>query len=56
VAETKGSMSTMQLREIEKSKTECAKKFILELNSKLADKHIRYEVVDSYGTLLQMVS
>jgi type III restriction enzyme len=56
VAETKGSMSSMQLREIEKSKTECAKKFFLELNSKLADKHVRYEVVDSYGTLLQMVS
>ncbi|MDZ4262317.1 MAG: restriction endonuclease subunit R, partial [Pseudomonadota bacterium] len=56
VAETKGSMSTMQLRNIEKIKTECAKKFFLELNSQLTDSKVRYEVVDSYATLLQMVN
>jgi type III restriction enzyme len=56
VAETKGSMSSMQLREIEQSKTACAKKFFDELNAKLAENKVRYEIVDSYGTLLQMVS
>ncbi len=55
VAETKGSMSSMQLREIEKSKTECANKFFLELNGKLADNNVRYEVINNYTTLLQMV-
>ncbi|MDA3941269.1 MAG: DEAD/DEAH box helicase family protein, partial [Spirochaetia bacterium] len=32
VAETKGSMSTMELREIEKTKIECARKFFDKLN------------------------
>lgn len=56
VAETKGSMSSMQLREVEKFKTDCAKKFFLELNGKLVDNNVRYEVIDNYTTLLQMVS
>lgn len=56
VAETKGSMSSMQLREIEKSKTECAKRFFAELNTKLGEGNVRYEVIDNYTSLLQMVS
>ena len=32
VAETKGSMSSMELREIEKTKIECARKFFDEMN------------------------
>lgn len=56
VAETKGSMSTMQLREIEKHKTICARKFFLGLNQTLEAKNVRYEVIDSYEALLQMVS
>jgi type III restriction enzyme len=49
-------MSSVQLREIEKSKTECAKKFFSELNAKLAVNNVLYEVVDNYGTSVQMVS
>ena len=49
-------MSSMQLREFEKFKTDCAKKFFLELNGKLVDNNVRYEVIDNYTTLLQMVS
>jgi len=56
VAETKGSMSSMQLNEIEKSKAKCAKKFFGAINEKLADNNVRYDVIDSYTTLLQVIS
>ena len=51
VAETKGSMSSLQLKSIEKSKTDCAKKLFNE--SDFSD--VRYEVVDSYDKLLSVV-
>jgi type III restriction enzyme len=51
VAETKGSMSSMELREIEKSKINCARKFFSEITS---DK-VKYEVVDSYSQLISLV-
>lgn len=49
-------MSSMQLREIEKGKTECAKIFFAELNTKLDEKDVRYEVIGNYRSLLQIVS
>ena len=49
VAETKGSMETLELRGIEKTKTECAKKLFDQLQ--LAG-DVRYEVVDNYESLL----
>lgn len=52
VAETKGSMSTMQLREIESSKIHCAKEHFKAISS---DKVI-YDVVDSYQSLLDIVT
>lgn len=51
VAETKGSMSSMQLRKIEEAKIYCAKEHF----SKISGDDVRYEVVDSYGTLLNKV-
>ena len=51
VAETKGSMSTMELREIEKCKIKCAKKFF----SKITSGQVRYDVVSSYGKLMELV-
>jgi len=51
VAETKGSMSSLALREIEKCKIDCARKFFANITSG----QIKYEVVDSYGKLMQMV-
>ena len=51
VAETKGSMSTMTLREIEKSKIACAGRFF----EKITSDRIKYAVVDSYNELMQIV-
>lgn len=51
IAETKGSMSSMELREIEKSKIECARKFF----TKITSDQVKYDVVDSYGKLMALV-
>jgi type III restriction enzyme len=56
VAETKGSMSTLQLKGVENAKIECARKFFAALNAKSEDEGVRYEVVDTYDSLLQLVS
>ena len=56
VAETKGSMSSMQLREIEKTKIECARKFFDEVNNKIAPDNVKYDVVSSYGKLMEIVA
>ena len=55
VAETKGSMSSMDLREIEKTKIECARKFFGEINRKYAHENVKYDVVDSFGKLMEVV-
>lgn len=51
IAETKGSMSSMDFRRIEEAKSKCAKK----LFDKLSDDNVKYDVVDSYSTLLSKV-
>ncbi len=51
VAETKGSMSSMDLRKIEESKIECARKFF----AKITTDQVRYEMVNSYGKLMELV-
>ena len=43
VAETKGSMSTMELREIERTKIQCALKFFDEINQKIDPKKVKYD-------------
>ncbi|OQY60008.1 MAG: restriction endonuclease subunit R [Desulfobacteraceae bacterium 4572_88] len=55
VAETKGSMSSMELRKIEKIRIECARKFFDEINQKINPENIRYDVVNSYGKLMEIV-
>jgi type III restriction enzyme len=55
VAETKGSMSTLQLKGIENAKIECARKFFASLNDKAEHEGVKYAVVDSYDSLLQLV-
>lgn len=55
VAETKGSMSSMQLSEIEKSKISCARKFFEEINKTVDASKVKYDVVDSYGKLMEIV-
>jgi type III restriction enzyme len=51
VAETKGSMSTMDLREIEKCRIDCARKFF----TKITSDQVKYDVVDSFGKLMELV-
>jgi len=55
VAETKGSMSSMELRAIEHTKIECARKFFAEINRKIDPEHVKYDVVTSYGKLMEIV-
>lgn len=55
VAETKGSMSSMELREIEKTKIQCARKFFDEINRKYAAEKVKYDVVNSFGKLMELV-
>ncbi|MCU4119398.1 hypothetical protein [Variovorax sp. N23] len=55
VAETKGSMSSMDLRPIEATKIQCARKFFEEINRKFAPENVKYDVVDSFGKLMELV-
>jgi type III restriction enzyme len=55
VAETKGSMSKMELRKIEETKIECASKFFDEMNRRYAPENVKYEVVDSFSKLMEIV-
>jgi len=56
VAETKGSMSSMELREIEQTKIECARGFFNDvLNKKGKDSSVKYDVIDSYDKLMEVV-
>lgn len=52
VAETKGSMSSLQLRGVESAKIECARK----LFNEMSDQDVRYDAVDSYESLLNIVN
>lgn len=56
VAETKGSMSTLQLKGIENAKIACARKFFESLNKKVENGDVRYDIVDNYDSLLQLVA
>lgn len=51
VAETKGSMSSMQLRKIEESKIYCAREHF----KAISDGNVVYDVVDSYRSLMDKV-
>ena len=55
VAETKGSMSSLELRAIEKTKIQCARKFFDELNRRYAPENVKYDVVDSFAKLMEVV-
>ncbi len=52
IAETKGSMNSMELREVEKAKIECARKHF----ECISNGEVRYDVVDSYESLINMIS
>jgi type III restriction enzyme len=51
VAETKGSLSSMQLRLIEEAKIHCAREHFKAISTE----DVKYDVVDDYETLMEMV-
>ncbi len=51
IAETKGSMSSLQLRDIERIKIKCAKKYFKEISNK----DVIYHEIDSFSELLKVV-
>lgn len=51
IAETKGSMDSMELREVEKAKIECARKHF----ECLCNDNVKYDVVDSYESLINLL-
>lgn len=51
IAETKGNLSSMDLRKIEESKINCARKFF----SRITSDQVKYDVVDSYAKLMELV-
>lgn len=52
VAETKGSLDGMELRGVEKAKTECAKK----LFNRISTSKVRYGVVDKFENLYNIIN
>ena len=51
IAETKGAMTSMELRKIEQSKIDCARKFFFKITSD----NVKYGVVDGFETLMKLV-
>ena len=52
IAETKGSMESMQLKKIEDAKIQCAKKLFSKLNGGM----VHYDVADTYQQLMDIMS
>ena len=51
IAETKGSMSSMDLRKVEEVKIECARKFF----KKITSEQVVYDYIDNYESLMRLV-
>jgi type III restriction enzyme len=52
VAETKGSMSSLQMRKIEEIKIECAERFF----DKISSDSVKYAKIDGYDSLMRILS
>ncbi|MDY3800899.1 MAG: DEAD/DEAH box helicase family protein [Bacilli bacterium] len=52
IAETKGSLNSLELRDVEKAKIECAKKHF----SCISNDDVKYDVVDSYDSLINILT
>jgi len=55
VAETKGTMSSMKLREIENTKIACARKFFDEIGHQVSANRVKYDVVTDYAKLMDII-
>ena len=51
IAETKGSMNSLELREVEKAKIECARKHF----TCICNDEVKYDVIDSYDALIDVL-
>ena len=51
VAETKGSMTSLEMREIERAKIDCAKR----LFDRMSTSKVKYDVIKSYQNLMEIV-
>ena len=51
IAETKGSMESLELREIESAKIKCARKHF----ATISNEEVQYDVVSNYGELMTKV-
>jgi type III restriction enzyme len=51
IAETKGSLSSLELRKIEGSKIDCARRFF----AKITSDRVKYAFVTSYSKLMELV-
>jgi len=55
VAETKGSMQSLQLKGIEQAKIDCARRFFDTMNQQFSEKRVKYSVVNNYTNLKTLI-
>ncbi len=55
VAETKGTLSSLKMREFESTKIECARRFFKEIGNKVTSDRVKYDVVTDYSRLMDVV-
>ncbi len=55
VAETKGTLSSLKLRDLENKKIECARRFFEKIRSCAAADKVSYDVVTDYARLMDVV-
>nr|WP_239552819.1 hypothetical protein [Oceanisphaera litoralis] len=55
IAETKGSLSTLELRGIEERKIDCARRFFDKISGQSPGENVKYDVVTSYSELMDVV-
>ncbi|MGO4111951.1 type III restriction-modification system endonuclease [Rhizobium ruizarguesonis] len=55
VAETKGTLSSLKMREFESTKIECARRFFEEIGNKVTSDRVKYDVVTDYSRLMDVV-
>ena len=55
IAETKGTMSSMSITQLEQTKIDCAEKFFEKINKKIGKDKVKYKVIDNYDSLMSIV-
>ncbi len=55
VAETKGTLSSLKLREFESTKIECARRFFEKIGSSVTADQVKYDVVTNFSRLMDVV-